>query len=41
MFKLRHDYKNKFDIYELYEASVQNVITDLNFGTRVFKKHNE
>ena len=33
-------YKNKFDIYELYEASVQNVITDLNFGTRVFKKHN-
>ena len=30
-------YKNKFDIYELYEASVQNVITDLNFGTRVFK----
>ena len=32
-------YKNKFDIYELYEASVQNVITDLNFDIRVFK-HN-
>ena len=27
------------DLHWLYEASVQNVDTDLDFGTRIFKKH--
>jgi SAM-dependent methyltransferase len=31
--------KNFPDIHWLYEASVQNVDTDLDFGTRVYRKH--
>ena len=28
------------DVYELYEASVQNIETDINFAKRVFKRYN-
>ena len=28
-------------IHELYEAAVQHVETDLNFGRRVYKRHNK
>ena len=28
-------------IHALYEAAVQNVDTDLDFGRRVYKRHNQ